>query len=193
MAEKRLLKRSEVRTGDTWAMEDLYKNDEAWEADFKRLAEEIPVLRTYEGRLGESASVLLRMQRKSDELNMLAEKIYVYAAQKLHEDTENGRYQELANRAQGLLVKLSEAGAYMEPELLGLPEGTVEQFLEENKELVVYRQYFENMMRQREHVLDREREEMLAAVGELAEHIAQAARDAAIAMREDIRQFVTIV
>ncbi len=169
MAEKRLLKRSEVRTGDTWAMEDLYKNDEAWEADFKRLAEEIPVLRTYEGRLGESASVLLRMQRKSDELNMLAEKIYVYAAQKLHEDTENGRYQELANRAQGLLVKLSEAGAYMEPELLGLPEGTVEQFLEENKELVVYRQYFENMMRQREHVLDREREEMLAAVGELAE------------------------
>jgi len=67
----------------------------------------------------------LSMQRLFDELNMLAEKVYVYAGQKLHEDTDCGRYQNLSNRAQGLLVQLSEAGAYIEPEILGLPEGTM--------------------------------------------------------------------
>ena len=137
MAENTLLKRTEVRQEDTWAMEDLYKNDGEWESDFRRLSEAIPELGAFEGRLGESAQMVLEMQRKSDELNMLAEKIYVYANQRLHEDTDNGRYQELANRAQGLLVKLSEAGAYIEPEILGLPEGIMEQFFLENEELMV--------------------------------------------------------
>ena len=169
MAVKRLKKRSEVKREDTWAIEDLYQDDAAWEADFEKLKEKIPKLLEYRGRLGEGADVLLSMQRLFDELNMLAEKVYVYAGQKLHEDTDCGTYQNLSNRAQGLLVQLSEAGAYIEPEILGLPEGTMEKFLEENQELLVYRQYFENMIRQKEHVLDGEREALLAAAGEISE------------------------
>lgn len=169
MAKTGLKRRAEVREEDTWAIEDLYESDASWEEDYRRLEEGIAELQAYEGRLGESAGMLLEMQKKSDALNMLAEKVYVYANQRLHEDTDNGTYQNLANRAQGLLVKLSEAGAYIEPEILALPEGTVEKFLAESEELQVYRQYFENMIRQKQHVLGREQEELLAAVGELSE------------------------
>lgn len=164
-----LRRREDVRVEDTWEMGDLYGSDEAWEQDFGRLERGIGELREFEGRLGEGPKVLLEMRRKSDALNELAERVYVYANQKLHEDTDNGRYQNLANRAQGLLVRLSEAEAYVEPEILGLPEGTIERFLGENEELLVYRQYFENMIRQREHVLNREGEELLAGVREIAE------------------------
>ncbi|MCI8584382.1 MAG: oligoendopeptidase F [Lachnospiraceae bacterium] len=169
MAEGMLRRREDVRVEDTWEMGDLYGSDEAWEQDFGRLERGIGELREFEGRLGEGPKVLLEMQRKSDALNELVERVYVYANQKLHEDTDNGRYQNLANRAQGLLVRLSEAEAYVEPEILGLPEGTIERFLGENEELLVYRQYFENMIRQREHVLNREGEELLAGVREIAE------------------------
>ncbi len=164
-----LRRREDVRVEDTWEMGDLYGSDEAWEQDFGRLERGIGELREFEGRLGEGPKVLLEMQRKSDELNELAERVYVYANQKLHEDTDNGWYQNLANRAQGLLVRLSEAEAYVEPEILGLPEGTIERFLGENEELLAYQQYFENMIRQREHVLNREGEELLAGVREIAE------------------------
>lgn len=169
MEKKRLRTREETAQEDKWAIEDLYRDDQEWEEDYKRLEQDIPGLAAYQGRLGESAATLLDMQKTSDALNMLAEKVYVYANQKLHENTDNGTYQNLADRAQYLLVKLSEAGAYIEPELLALPEGTIERFLEENEDLLVYRQYFKNMIRQKEHVLDREREELLASVGELAE------------------------
>ncbi len=169
MAETKLRTREDVKKEDTWAVEDLYNSVEEWEEDYRRLEREIPELRRFEGRLGEGTEVLLGMQKKSDELNMLAEKVYVYANQRLHENTDNGTFQNLANRAQGLLVKLSEAEAYIEPEILSLPEGTVEKFLGESDELLVYHQYFENMIRQKEHVLDKEREALLAAVGELAE------------------------
>ncbi len=169
MAGTGLKRREEVRREDTWAIEDLYESDEAWEGDYKRLETKILELAAYEGHLGDGPEALLGMQRTWDELHMLAEKVYVYAGQRLHEDTDNGHYQNLAARAQGLLIKLSEAGAYIEPEILALPEGTVEKFLTENEALQVYRQYFENMIRRRQHVLDKEREELLAAIGELAE------------------------
>ena len=169
MAGTGLKRREEVRREDTWAIEDLYGSDEAWEEDYKRLETKLLELAAYEGHLGDGPEALLGMQRTWDELHMLAEKVYVYASQRLHEDTDNGHYQNLAARAQGLLIKLSEAGAYIEPEILALPEGTVEKFLTENEALQVYRQYFENMIRLRQHVLDKEREELLAAIGELAE------------------------
>ena len=169
MAEKRLITREEAAWEDTWAIEDLYRDDREWEEDFRKLEQDIRKLSQYQGRLGECAELLLEAQRTCEELNRLAEKVYVYAGQRLHENTDNSTYQNLSNRAQRLLVKLSEAQAYMEPELLGLPDKTIEKFLEEKEELLVYRHYFENMIRQKEHVLDREREELLAAVGELAE------------------------
>ena len=169
MAEQKLKKRQEIDPKDKWAIEDLYKTDEEWRADYEKLKSRIPELERFQGKLGESADTLFDMQKTCDELNMLAEKVYVYANQKLHENTDNGTYQNLSSMAQTLLIQLSEVSAYIEPELMALPEGTVEAFLEEKEELKVYRQYFENMMRQREHVLSKELEEMLAAVGEIAE------------------------
>ncbi|MBR5508982.1 MAG: oligoendopeptidase F [Lachnospiraceae bacterium] len=169
MAEQKLKKREEIDPKDRWAIEDLYRTDEDWQADYERLKLRIQELEGFQGKLGESADVLLCMQKICDDLNMLAEKVYVYANQRLHENTDDGTYQNLASMAQALLVQMSEASAYIEPELMALPEGTIEKFLEEKEELNIYRQYFENIMRQREHVLSKELEEMLAAVGEIAE------------------------
>ena len=109
------------------------------------------------------------MQKLSDELNQLLEKVYVYANQRLHENTDNSTYQNLASQAQGLLVELSESLSFVEPELMELPDGIIETFLDENEELLVYRQYFENIIRQKKHVLPTEQERLLAAMGEVAE------------------------
>ena len=169
MAETGLRTREEIPAEAKWAIEDLYKNDSEWEADFARLKARLPELSAYEGRLGESAQTLLSMQRLCDELNMIAEKVYVYANQRLHENTDNATYQNLSSRAQSLLVEMSERTSYIEPEIMELPEGTIERFLQENEELRVYGQYFENMIRQKSHVLPGEMEKLLASAGELAE------------------------
>ena len=169
MADRGLCTREEIPAEAKWAIEDLYKNDDEWEADFTRLKEHLPELSAYEGRLGESAQTLLSMQRLCDKMNMLAEKVYVYANQRLHENTDNAVYQNLASRAQSLLVEMSERTSYIEPEIMELPEGTIEKYLQENGELRVYGQYFENMIRQKAHVLPGEMEKLLASAGEMAE------------------------
>ena len=169
MTDRKLNTREEANARYQWAIEDLYKNDEDWKRDYELLKSRIPELTKFRGRLGESAEVLLSMQKLSDELNQLLEKVYVYANQRLHENTDNGTYQNLASQAQGLLVELSESLSFVEPELMELPDGIIETFLDENEELSVYRQYFENIIRQKKHVLPTEQEQLLAAMGEVAE------------------------
>ena len=169
MTDRKLNTREEADARCKWAIEDLYKDDEDWKRDYELLKSRIPELTKFRGRLGESAEVLLSMQKLSDELNQLLEKVYVYANQRLHENTDNSTYQNLASQAQGLLVELSESLSFVEPELMELPDGIIETFLDENEELLVYRQYFENIIRQKKHVLPTEQERLLAAMGEVAE------------------------
>ena len=169
MTDRKLNTREEADARYKWAIEDLYKDDEDWKRDYELLKSRIPELTKFRGRLGESAEVLLSMQKLSDELNQLLEKVYVYANQRLHENTDNSTYQNLASQAQGLLVELSESLSFVEPELMELPDGIIETFLDENEELSVYRQYFENIIRQKKHVLPTEQEQLLAAMGEVAE------------------------
>ena len=162
------MKREEIPQQYKWKMEDLYATNEAWEADFLKLQKGIEDIKKYEGTLGTSAENLLAMQKQCDELNLLAENIYVYANQRLHEDTGNAYYQGLSGRAQMLLVQMSEACAYIEPEILSIPEERLEEMMG-MEGLLKYETYFRRLLRRKEHILSRELEEMLAGVEEVAE------------------------
>lgn len=162
------MKREEIPQQYQWQMEDMYATNEAWEADFEKLQKGIEEIKKYEGTLGESAEKLLKMQEACDFLSQLAEKVYVYANQRLHENTADAYYQGLSGKAQMLLVQLSEATSYVEPEILSIPKEQLEKFLQ-SKELSKYETYFRRLLRRKEHILSKEMEELLAGVEEVAE------------------------
>ena len=162
------MKREEIPQQYKWKMEDLYITNEAWETDLKKLQDGIEELQKYEGILGNSAENLLKMHETCDELNQIAEKVYVYANQRLHENTGNSYYQGLAGKAQMLLVQMSEASSYIEPELLGIPEETLKEMLK-TEGLKKYETYYGRLLRKKEHILSKEMEELLAGVEEVAE------------------------
>ena len=162
------MKRNEIPEQYKWKMEDLYANNEAWEADFAKLQQGMEDIKKYEGTLAQSAENLLSLMKKSDELNQMAENVYVYANQRLHEDTSNAYYQGLSGRAQMLLVQMSESSSFVEPEILSIPENVLEEMLKEEG-LQVYETYFGRLLRKKEHILSKEMEELLAGVDEVAE------------------------
>ena len=162
------MKREEIPQQYKWKMEDLYASNEAWEADFTQLQNGMEDIKKYEGTLAESAENLLALMKKSDELNQLAENIYVYANQRLHEDTANAYYQGLSGRAQMLLVQMSEVFSFVEPEILGIPEDRLEEMLK-TEGLKSYETYFRRLLRKKEHILSKEMEELLAGAEEVAE------------------------
>src|SRR5690606_5819212 len=101
-----LPKRSEVDKQFVWAIEDLYATDELWEKEFNEIKEKLQDVSAYRGRLSESAKTLLEFLQFSDRLNMMMERVYVYANQRYHEDTANSKYQDFADKAGVLLVQM---------------------------------------------------------------------------------------
>lgn len=169
MTGKTTKKRSETDPKYHWHIEDLYKDIESWQRDFDRVKEVIKELLSYEGRLSESADILAEFIKKKDEAGKILEAVYVYANQKYHEDTSAARFQELCDMAAGLMSSYYGAISFMEPELLAMPEETLCAFEKEEPALSEYDRYFKEMLRQKQHTLSRQEENILAETVEMAD------------------------
>lgn len=165
---KNLPKRNEVEQQFKWAIEDLYQTDEQWEQEYNTLKERAQKTAKYRGRLSESARTLLEFLQLSDELNIMTERVYVYASQKYHEDTGNPVYQDLADKAGVLIVQVESALSFVTPEILAIPEETLERFKEEEEGLRIYDFLLQNILRRKPHILTAQMEELLADTGEMA-------------------------
>lgn len=164
---KKLPKREEIEIKDKWKMEDLYKTDDSWEEDYKYLEKEIEKVSSFKGKISESADILVGALQMYDKVSMMAERVYVYANQKLHEDTGNGKYQEMSGRAEMIIIKLSGETAFMVPEILEISDEKLEEFLNTDNGMKEYKQYIMNIVRQKPHVLSKDMEKLLADMGEV--------------------------
>lgn len=164
----KLMKREEQKKEDTWALEDLYINDDAWKSDGVRLQFAIDGLKEYDGKLQDSADKLLECLKVYADANCLLESYYVYANERYHQDTANSYYQGFAGEAEIKMNLLQAAASYMVPQILAIPGEKLEEFYKEEPELSEYRIFIENIQRQKAHTLDEKGEAMLAAANEVA-------------------------
>ncbi|MGZ4107305.1 MAG: oligoendopeptidase F [Tumebacillaceae bacterium] len=162
-------KRSEVQLETTWNLEAMYESNDAWEQDFKKVEELYPQVVAYAGRLGESADTLLAALNLQHELESVFENVYTYANMRYHQDTANATYQGMSDRASVLANNAFGATSFMNPELLALPEAQLEQFMNENEELRLYKIAIDRLLRDKDHVLSPAEEELLARMGDLAQ------------------------
>lgn len=169
MAEsKGLLKRSEVPAEHKWALEDLFVDEAAWKSEYEAAEKLIGTYQEkHEGKLGESADALLAALTESSKINLMVERLYVYANQRLHQDTADTDSQAMAGKAQNIVVKLENATSFVEPEILAMPAEKLDEFMKDER-LVNYRQTIDNLVRSREHILSAEKEEMLSQIGEFS-------------------------
>ena len=168
MAENRIPKRSEVRLEDTWATEDLFPSDQAWNEAYESLKSLPAQAAAFQGTLSQSAAQLLAYFRAQDEAGQKLERLFNYASRKGDEDIGNSFYQDMRNKALSLYVATESASAYAVPELLAIPDGTLEQFFQDEPDLAPYRRPLQKIRRMKDHVLSPQEEALLAAAGEIS-------------------------
>ena len=166
---KKIPKRSEVDPKNTWATEDLFANDEAWEQAMAELASMPEQMASFRGRLGESGACLLDYFRLSDTYSLKISRAANYAFRKADEDTAVGRYQEMRGKIISLDVAVSSASVFDTPEILAIPDETLERFYRETPDLQLYRRALDKIRARRAHVLSDAEEKLLASAGEMAE------------------------
>lgn len=161
-------KRSEVSSEYKWKLEDIYSSDSLWEKDYtevKKLSEE---LLSHRENMTSSSKNLLESLNLSSKMERIFEKVYVYAHMRSHEDTTNGHYQSLADRADSLGIEVSSSSSFIVPGILSIPDETLKEFVSENKELRFYDKFIQDILRKRPYILSASEEQLLAMAGELS-------------------------
>lgn len=159
--------RQDIEQQYKWDVASVYADDASWEKDFTRTKELAEKIKGFSGRLGEGPGILLESLKLMDELSVLAGKVIVYAHLRRDEDTANTKHQGMADRAGSLGIELRTATAFAEPELLGLGDGVISQYLQKEPALEEYRHYLDNVLRRKPHTLSPREEQLLSMAGEL--------------------------
>lgn len=162
-----LLKRSEVSKDNQWKLDDLFKDQSAWDQIYNEVKKKITKASDYQGKL-ESVQSMKECFTLDDDISYHVERLYVYAHMHLDEDTTNPTYQALTEKAKKLSVNASEALSFITPELLALPDATLDAYIADPA-LSEYKFTLQEMKREKAHVLTKTEEALLAQVGNLSQ------------------------
>ncbi len=157
--------RAEIPEQYTWDLSAIYPSWEAWEKDLVVLQELMDRYQVFKGTLAEGPDQILAASKLSDDLGQLAFKVYRYPALQQQQDTSDNTFQSRVGQVQVAFVKFNQAIAWYTPELLMIPEQTMQQWLNDTPELAPYRFSIEETYRKQKHVLDEAGEQLLAYSG----------------------------
>src|SRR5215216_1958366 len=153
--------RSKVDQEFTWNAESVFSSDEAWEKEVKQIIEDISTVKQYQGRLAEDPSVLLDALTAYDKLISRAQIAFMYAGFSYAVDTTNQEAAGMNSKAQSMYGQVVSAVSFLQPEILQLGKAKLDEWMNQNERLALYKQIFEDLFRKQVHVRSAEVEEIL--------------------------------
>ncbi|RKL67388.1 oligoendopeptidase F [Salipaludibacillus neizhouensis] len=157
--------RQEVPEKEKWNLNDIYPSLEEWEQDYDKIEKLTEELHKFDGKI-DDGNDLYDYLHKEEIVESLFGKVFVFAKLSGDIDTRETLAQSLTEKASQLGVKISAATSFFTPFLLGLDKSTLESFLREDSRLDYFKDDLYDAFRYKEHVLSKEKEELLSQLGE---------------------------
>lgn len=159
--------RAEVPVEHTWDLSLIYPDAAAWEQDLAATEERAKELAGFQGTLGDDPEQLLGALTLRDEVSKHLYALYVYASHRKDSNATDPVGQGLAERAGSFAARISAALAFIEPEILAIPEETLATWVRENSGLHLYAYELERLNKQRAHIRSAEVEEVIAEFSDI--------------------------
>ncbi len=160
--EKAKKEARDKNTQTSWNLADIYKDWDAWNADLSEVKELMEEIKTYQGRLASDANVFAELMQKEEALSKKFGRVfrYPYFMRQL-----NSRDHETSARIQeirAMYAKYATVTSWISPEILSIPQATMEKWIEENDALKPYAFNLMNSYRLQEHVLTADKEKLMS-------------------------------
>ncbi|MFD2444944.1 oligoendopeptidase F [Bacillus sp. CGMCC 1.16607] len=164
--EKRL-NRSEVPVELTWNLDDLFVSDQAWNTELEQIEKEITNITKYKSTLHTGSKALLDCLLAQEQLSMRLIKAWTFASLRQSADGTDPINQANSAKLSALRTKMLAAVSFIDSEILALPDGVIEKFIQEERELEPFQKNLQELLAKKQHTLSPETEEALAALGEV--------------------------
>jgi len=158
--------RSKVNKKYTWNSESVFKTKKEWEAEVTSILADLPNIKKYEGRLGESPETLVEALDSVENLMKRLMHVLMYAGFSYNVDTTNQSSAAMYGKAQGVYGQAAGAIAFINPELLQIGKAKLDEWMRQNPKLGVQAHNMDNLFRKQAHVRSGEVEEILGMVSD---------------------------
>ena len=158
-------KRSEIEERYKWDLTHIFPSDEDWEKAYADAMAEAQSIASLDGHVAEDP------RKAIQKVNGLMEKIspvYGYAFLRKETDNADPAAQALKDKAMRLYVTAMTNAAFLEPELLDLPEEELKALAAEPG-MKDYDAMLRRLILSKPHTLPKEQERLIAMMGEVAE------------------------
>lgn len=161
------LSRTEVPVESTWNLDDLFADEAAWEAGYRAVDEAREGLGMFRGQLGGGADRLLACLSALESLQIRLTRVAAFAHLRNAQDGTDPRHQAAMARVAALQARVGADTAFIDDEILALPEGLLEQFMASEPGLAPYERLLDDLLQLRPHRLGADTERVLASLGEV--------------------------
>ena len=168
MEQNKIRQRSEIPVEDTWALEDLFVNDEAWEKELATISDDQAYLGSFAGKLGTDAGMLYSYLEANEKNSVKFSMLANYAMRKADQDTRDSANRAMVGRLMNAITALSAECSFETPEIMAITDETLDAFYAAEPKLERYRRFLTDKRRRRAHTLSPAEEKLLAAAGEMA-------------------------
>lgn len=158
--------RSALALEDTWNAQSVFPTTAAWEAEYQRIAQDLPAFEAFRGTLAESPEQLFIVLEALFTLTSRAKKLLMYASISTSVDTTDQEAAALQGKASALLSQVRAATAFIRPEILLLGLEQIHRWCAQEPRLTVYSHFFDNLFRLQAHVRAAEVEAVLGLVAD---------------------------
>jgi oligoendopeptidase F len=157
--------REDIPVSETWNLEDIYPSQEAWQKEYDQVMELTKQVKAFDGQILDGQS-LLNYLKLEEEMGYLYRRLFAYGMLQTDLDTRVTSSQALRDKASQLGQHVSASRSFFMPFLLGLEEETLKKYIEETQGMSYFERDLYEAYRYKKHVLTKEKEEVLALMGE---------------------------
>ena len=150
-----------------WNLKEIFKNKEEFNIMKKGLEEDLENISKYQGILCENSNNLYSCYKLFEKALEKYEKLYGYGMLYYNLDMSNQEGIKLYKEVEAIGTNFSTKTAFMTPEITYADSKEIEKYLKEDKKLKPYKRDILDILEEKEHILSKEEENILANYGEV--------------------------
>ena len=143
----------------------IFANEQEWKKHFEKNKSELKEFLKYKGHMKNPKLLKEYLDKNMDIFSNLME-LYIYAYILHDVDLKDEKYIAMKKQIESLFSQYENTTSFFKPEIIHLSLEEYESLFKENKELENYRNYLEEIYKEKEHILSEKEEKIINFLGE---------------------------
>ncbi len=160
--------REQISERYKWNLTDLYTSVDEWREKKEKISKEIENLSSFRENFLSSGKHLYDGLSYNSNLEKEFLRLYAYASMISDQDTKESVPMSMKQEMTPLQTQLKSSSSFIEPDILTLTSQNLEEYFTETPQLKIYKQYISDILRRKQHTLNKAEEELIAEAGLMA-------------------------